>query len=141
MSDPSLGGGTSGRWRELVRRSADPLARRFPDGAAPVGGDPSDVPHPSPEPPDPEAEFIAALEAAHRGDRTAAVTAFLHAAAGWEASGRFDAALDACMCALPLAPATPSVHLRMLAIYRSRGWHALADDRAARLEQLLSLGG
>jgi tetratricopeptide (TPR) repeat protein len=115
--------------------------------AGPGGGWPAvDLPS-APEaplvgpPPDPavlQAEAEAEIEA---GDPGAARDRLLLAMAVHRDAGRLDAALDACLQVLAIAPGDPRVHLAIANLQLDRGWRAVATEKIELLLRLTSLSG
>ena len=73
------------------------------------------------------------------GRHAEAVNAYLAAASGWEATGRFDAALDACMRALALDPRRANAHANLgtALVALEQGQADLALFRAGKCDQAL----
>jgi hypothetical protein len=106
------------------------------------GGERVEAPGPVPDPVrDAEARFWGAVALARAGRDAEAVTGYLAAADGWEAAARLDAALDACMRAVRLAPGEPRIHERMIRIYRTRQRPDLVDERLTALARLRAAEG
>jgi tetratricopeptide (TPR) repeat protein len=92
-------------------------------------------------PPDPallQAEADAFIDA---GDPTSARDPLLLAAAAHREAGRLDAALDACLQLLAIAPGDPRVHLALANLELDRGWRPVATEKIELLLRLTSLSG
>ncbi|HJW21040.1 MAG TPA: tetratricopeptide repeat protein, partial [Candidatus Limnocylindrales bacterium] len=92
-------------------------------------------------PPDPavlQAEAEALLDA---GDPRGARNALLLATAVHREAGRVDAALDACLQLLAIAPGDPRVHLAIANLQLDRGWRSVATEKIELLLRLTSLSG
>lgn len=96
---------------------------------------------PAPPPPDPAALALEADEALDAGELQRARASLLALAAVHAAAGHEDAALDACYRALAVAPDDPDLHLALVGLYLARGWRAVATEKLALLERLVSLDG
>jgi tetratricopeptide (TPR) repeat protein len=139
----------------------EPLAKAVPGPVAlePVTsplGDPApepgtawpaiDLPSPPPPPlvgppPDPavlQAEAEAFIDA---GDARSARDVLLMGVAVHRGAGRLDAALDACLQLLTVAPGDPRVHLEIANLQLDRGWRAIATEKIELLLRLTSLSG
>ncbi len=93
---------------------------------------------PSPDP----AALAAAAEAADlAGDGPMAADRWLAAAQAYGRSGLGDAALDAALRALALAPAGPDPQLVLVRLYLDRGWLPLAVEKLRLLARLVELTG
>jgi tetratricopeptide (TPR) repeat protein len=90
---------------------------------------------------DPLAALIRAEAAAAAGDDREARQAFLEAARGLAATGRSNAAIDACYQALALGPDDPDLHIALAGLYIDRGWRTTASEKLALLERLAELSG
>lgn len=77
--------------------------------------------------------------ARRKGDTEAAIDAWLEESREHGRARHLDAALDACLRALPLDTGSPLIHLELTRLYFQRGWHDQAAERALLLEQLLTL--
>lgn len=105
-----------------------------------------DLPSPPPPPlvgppPDPanlQAEADAFVDA---GDPKAARDPLLLAMAVHRDAGRVDAALDACLQLLSIAPGDPRVHLAIANLQLDRGWRPVATEKIELLLRLTSLSG
>jgi hypothetical protein len=92
-------------------------------------------------PPDPavlEAEAQARIDA---GDRAGARDLLLTAVAVHRGAGRLDAALDACLQLLSIAPGDPRVHLAIANLQLDRGWDPVATEKIELLLRLTALSG
>ena len=113
-----------------------------PEGAIDVTDGPGEPSIAAPSRPAEPEELLAEADAANlRGDTAAALDRYREAAAAYRAAGRFDAALDAGLPALALAPADPMVHLIMADVYLDRGWRGGAADKLDLLRRLAELDG
>ena len=56
-------------------------------------------------------------------------------------AGRIDAALDACLQLLAIAPGDPRVHLAIANLQLDRGWRSVATEKIELLLRLTSLSG
>lgn len=92
-------------------------------------------------PPDPEQLLDEADAADRAGEAVVALERYRQAAAAFRSAGRLDAALDAGLPALALAPADPALHLILADVYLDRGWRDGAADKLALLERLAELDG
>ena len=105
-----------------------------------------DLPSPPPPPvvgppPDPtvlQAEADAFLDA---GDAASARDPLLLAMSVHRDAGRLDAALDACLQLLAIAPGDPRVHLAIANLELDRGWRSVATEKIELLLRLTSLSG
>lgn len=86
-----------------------------------------------------DALHFAGEEALRAGNRDAAIDAWLAESAEHAAGGHFDAALDAALAAVSVAPSAPRIHLQMARLYFQRGWANKGAERAILLDRLLSL--
>jgi tetratricopeptide (TPR) repeat protein len=86
----------------------------------------------------PEPLLAAAEQAQKQGNTSAAIEAYVGAAAGFAERNQLDAALDACQQALGLSLGSPAVHLQMARLYFLRGWTDRAVERMLLLERLLA---
>ncbi len=82
------------------------------------------------------AEAEAALDA---GDRDAARSRLIEAVRAHRAAEQVDAALDAAIRALALAPLDAELHMALAGIYLDQGWRGLAVDKLALLGRLAVL--
>jgi tetratricopeptide (TPR) repeat protein len=124
-----------------------------PEGAASDGAAPDgqawpqiDLPTPPPPPmvgppPDPEVLMADAAAALDAGDAARASDLMLTAAIVHRAAGRLDAALDACLQLLAVAPGDPHVHLAIANLQLDHGWTALATEKIELLLRLTALTG
>jgi tetratricopeptide (TPR) repeat protein len=131
-----------------------------PDQAAPVPPVPTagggaiaerswpavDLPSPPPPPiagppPDPDVLMNDAATALDAGDVPAARDLMLTAIAVHRAAGHLDAALDACLQLLAVAPGEPQVHLAIANLQLDHGWTALATEKIELLLRLTALTG
>jgi tetratricopeptide (TPR) repeat protein len=105
-----------------------------------------DLPSPPPPPlvgppPDPailQAEAEAFVDA---GDPKSARDPLLLAMAVHREAGRVDAALDACLQLLAIAPGDARVHLAIANLQLDRGWRSVATEKIELLLRLTSLSG
>jgi tetratricopeptide (TPR) repeat protein len=74
-----------------------------------------------------------------QGNRDAAIDAWLAESAEHAAADHLDAALDAALAAVSIAPSAPRIHLQLVRLYFQRGWSEKAVERALLLDRLLSL--
>jgi tetratricopeptide (TPR) repeat protein len=81
----------------------------------------------------------AALMALTQGNSDAAIDAWLAESAEHAAADHLDAALDAALAAVSIAPSAPRIHLQLVRLYFQRGWSDKATERALLLDRLLSL--
>ena len=88
---------------------------------------------------DPAALSSAADAALEAGEPGRATELLLAAARAYHATGRFDAALDACYRALATAPGDLELHLELVDLYNARGWGDLAAEKLALLARLVEL--
>ena len=113
-----------------------------PDAAWPAIDLPSlPPPPPAGPPPDPavlQAEAEGFLDA---GDPEAARDPLLLAMTVHRAAGRIDAAIDACLQLLAIAPGDPRVHLAIANLQLDRGWRPVATEKIELLLRLTSLSG
>jgi tetratricopeptide (TPR) repeat protein len=86
-----------------------------------------------------EALLLAGWQARDRGADEAAIEAWLAESREHARDEHFEAALDACLRALSLAPGAPRIHVELARIYFKRGWRELAVERVTLLERLLAL--
>lgn len=101
---------------------------------------PSDRPAPT-APPDPSALRAAADELLDRGDIAGASRRLLELAALHRAEGRRDAAMDACLALLAVAPADHRLQREIAAIQLDRGWTQAAAEKLRLLARLAELDG
>lgn len=78
-------------------------------------------------------------EAMRAGTHEAAIDAWLAESAEHATEGHLDAALDASLRALAVAPGAPRIHLELCRLYFRRGWSDQGVERALLLERLLTL--
>ena len=107
------------------------------EAAAPQPAQPPAEP-PAPEPGTLLERAEAAIDAGEPGP---ARDALLAAARALGATGRADAALDACYRALAIAPDDPELHLTLVELYLARGWRDLATEKLGLLARLAELEG
>ncbi|HEY2915905.1 MAG TPA: hypothetical protein VGI98_01700 [Candidatus Limnocylindrales bacterium] len=105
-----------------------------------------DLPSPPPTPlvgPPPDSATIQAEADAlvDSGDMAGARDLLLLAIAVHRDAGRLDAALDACLQLLAVAPGDPSVHLAIANLQLDRGWRPVATEKIELLLRLTSLSG
>jgi len=82
---------------------------------------------------------VAGEEAMRAGRQEGAIDAWLAESAEHAADGHLDAALDASLRALAVAPGAPRIHLELCRLYFRRGWWDQGVERALLLERLLKL--
>jgi hypothetical protein len=85
-----------------------------------------------------QAEAEAMLDA---GDTAGARDRLLTAAIVHREGGRLDAALDACLQLLAIAPGDPQVHLAIANLQLDRDWREVATEKIELLLRLTSLSG
>lgn len=73
------------------------------------------------------------------GGHESAIDAWLAESAEHASEGHLDAALDASLRALAVAPGAPRIHLELCRLYFRRGWWDQGVERALLLERLLTL--
>lgn len=78
-------------------------------------------------------------EAMRAGTNEAAIDAWLAESAEYATEGHLDAALDASLRALAVAPGAPRIHLELCRLYFRRGWSDQGVERALLLQRLLTL--
>ena len=105
-----------------------------------------DLPSPPPPPiegppPDPETLLAEAAALVDAGDIPAAADRILTAVIVHRAAGRLDAALEACLQLLTIAPGDPQAHLAIANLQLDYGWTELATEKIALLLRLTSLTG
>lgn len=108
-----------------IRRAAEMPAAFAPGDATPMSA--TDTLH------------TAGQMALTRGDADAAIDAWLAESAEHAAADHLDAALDAALAAVSVAPSAPRIHLQLVRLYFQRGWSDKAIERALLLDRLLSL--
>lgn len=81
----------------------------------------------------------AALMALTQGNTESAIDAWLAESAEHASADHLDAALDAALAAVSVAPSAPRIHLQLVRLYFQRGWSDKAAERALLLDRLLSL--
>jgi len=74
-----------------------------------------------------------------KGDKPAAIDAWLAEAEEHATAGHLDAAVDAALGALSLDPSSPSTHLELARLYFRHGWTDKGVERALLLDRLLTL--
>ena len=92
-------------------------------------------------PPEPDALMNDAAAALDAGDVPAARDLMLTAIAVHRSGGHLDAALDACLQLLAVAPGDPQVHLAIANLQLDHGWTALATEKIELLLRLTALSG
>jgi tetratricopeptide (TPR) repeat protein len=92
-------------------------------------------------PPDPEILQAEANAFVDAGDPLAARDPLLLAMAVHREAGRVDAALDACLQLLAIAPGDARVHLAIANLQLDRGWRSVATEKIELLLRLTSLSG
>ena len=78
-------------------------------------------------------------EAMRAGRHEAAIDAWLAESGEHATEGHLDAALDASLWALGVAPGAPRIHLELCRLYLRRGWTDQGVERALLLDRLLAL--
>jgi hypothetical protein len=124
-----------------------PFEERAEDeGGTPVSWPAIDLPSPPPPPlvgppPDPRrlAEEVEVL--ADKGDIDGARDLLLTIAEAHREAGQPDAALDACLQLLAMAPGDARAHLTLAGLQLDQGWNAVATDKIALLLRLTALTG
>jgi Tfp pilus assembly protein PilF len=86
-----------------------------------------------------EGHIWAGAQARASGDLETACKAYLAAANGYAAANDFNAALDACLCALEARPGHIDVHFTMAVIYLRRGWVELGVQRVLLVDHRLDV--
>jgi tetratricopeptide (TPR) repeat protein len=86
-----------------------------------------------------DAMHAAGEQARSAGNTEAAIDAWLAESGEHAAADRFDAALDASLRALSVAPGAPRIHLELTRLYFRRGWTDKGVERALLLSRLLEL--
>ncbi len=117
---------------------APPAEEPVPEGAWPAVDLPSPPVGPPPDPAALQAEAEAFLDGA---EAAAARDPLLLAMAVHREAGRLDAALDACLQLLAIAPGDPRVHLAIVDLQLDRGWRAVATEKIELLLRLTALTG
>jgi tetratricopeptide (TPR) repeat protein len=107
---------------------------------------PIDLPSPPPPPiegppPDPETLLAEAAVLIDAGDPAAARDRMLLAVMVHREAGRLDAAIEACLQLLTMAPGDPRVHLAIANLQLDRGWTSLATEKIELLLRLTALTG
>lgn len=133
---------------DLPRAPSDPVGGPVADQSDPgtAGGSwPAvDIPSPPPivgPPSDPEMLMADAATALAAGDLPAARDMMLTAVVVHRSAGHLDAALDAGLQLLAVAPGDPRVHLSIANLQLDHGWNALATEKIELLLRLTSLTG
>lgn len=90
---------------------------------------------------DPEAQEVVIADALASDDRTTAAAALLTLAETHRAAGRPDAAMEACLRLLGVAPADGRAHALILSLQIDRGWRTAAAEKARLLARLAELDG
>lgn len=133
----------------LTGRAATLLATGRRDEAARVRQQITDLRHSAESPSAPTGDgtpmsradtlHAAGEEAMRAGTPEAAIDAWLAESAEHATEGHLDAALDASLRALAVAPGAPRIHLELCRLYFRRGWSDQGVERALLLERLLTL--
>lgn len=92
-----------------------------------------------PEIPDPTILVAEAEVLLDAGDVAAARSSLLAAMEGYRAAARPDAALDAGLILLGIAPADPALHLALAGLQLDRGWRSHASEKLRLLARLADL--
>jgi tetratricopeptide (TPR) repeat protein len=74
-----------------------------------------------------------------QGNQDVAIDAWLAESAEHASADHLDAALDAALAAVSIAPSAPRIHLQLVRLYFQRGWSEKAVERALLLDRLLTL--
>jgi len=116
------------------------------DGAAAVSWPAIDLPSPPPPPlvgppPDPRLLAEEAEVLADKGDIDGARELLLTVVEAHREAGRPDAALDACLQLLAMAPGDARAHIALAGLQLDQGWRAVATDKIALLLRLTALTG
>jgi tetratricopeptide (TPR) repeat protein len=116
------------------------------DAGAAVSWPAIDLPSPPPPPlvgppPDPRRLAEEAEVLADRGDIDGARDLLLTIAEAHREAGQPDAALDACLQLLAMAPGDARAHLVLAGLQLDQGWRAVATDKIALLLRLTALTG
>lgn len=116
------------------------------EGAAAVSWPAIDLPSPPPPPlvgppPDPRLLAEEAEVLADKGDLDGARELLLTVVEAHREAGRPDAALDACLQLLAMAPGDARAHLALAGLQLDQGWRAVATDKIALLLRLTALTG
>jgi tetratricopeptide (TPR) repeat protein len=135
--------GTQPGWVDLSGRQAGI------EGGVDADGRPwpaIDLPSPPPAPlegppPDPETLLAEAAALVDAGDIPGAADRILTAVIVHRAAGRLDAALEACLQLLTIAPGDPQAHLAIANLQLDYGWTELATEKIELLLRLTSLTG
>ena len=106
----------------------------------------ADLPSPPPPPlvgppPDPRILAEEAEVLADKGDIEGARELLLTVVEAHREAGHPDAALDACLQLLAMAPGDARAHLALAGLQLDQGWNAVATDKIALLLRLTSLTG
>jgi tetratricopeptide (TPR) repeat protein len=78
-------------------------------------------------------------QAFEKGMIDTAVDAWLQESREHAREDHLDAAMDACLRAVSVAPGSPRIHLELVRLYLKRGWTVQAVERALLLDRLLGL--
>jgi len=111
-------------------------------GGEPAGSIPEDAPADEPRtasPPDPEVLRAVADALLGSGDIGGAADRYLALAALHRAAGRPDAAMDACLALLTVAPSDHRLQLAIAAIQKDQGWSEPAAEKLRLLARLAEL--
>ena len=131
-----------------VAPPADGAAGEAPEAAVDGGGtppagappEPATAPEPAPEPAlHPVAALLEAEALLDAGDVPAARAILLTLAGQQRATGRLDAALDACLVLMAIDPSDTDLQLEIAANQLARGWSALAAEKVRLLARLAEL--
>lgn len=132
VTDPTMAGATDG----------PPGAGDGPPGAWPAIDLPSLPPPPlEGPPPDPNELQAEADELLDGGDEQGARDRLILAAMVHRDAGRLDAAIDACLQLLAIAPGDPRVHLAIANLQLDLGWREVATEKIELMLRLTSLAG
>lgn len=82
---------------------------------------------------------IGGQQALEQGMIDTAVDAWLQESREHARADLLDAAMDACLRAVSIAPGSPRIHLELVRLYLQRGWIGQAVERALLLDRLLGL--
>jgi tetratricopeptide (TPR) repeat protein len=130
-----------GRFDEAatVRRAIQDLGFETAEALAVVGPGLVEETIGAPRPAEGERLLQGARMAAARGDTEDELAGYVQAAAAYSRAERSDAAIDACLRALSIAPGDPHVHLTLARLYFERGWRERAVEKLVLLERLVDV--
>ncbi|MEW5990911.1 MAG: hypothetical protein AB1736_06150 [Chloroflexota bacterium] len=113
-----------------------PEAEQEPEASPELSAQP-----PSPPAPDPAVLRAVADALLDSGDTRGGTERLLALAALHRAAGRLDAAMDACLALLAVAPSDHRLQRQIAAIQLDRGWNAAAAEKLRLLARLADLDG